>query len=137
MQQVEVHDHSALPDLFTGGLTFTLPGHIFVPGKCGEFWVDPELVLHEYYHVVDQWDTERMRLDGYLAEGARQGLGGRDPHGNNRFEDEAEFFAKTHEQSLKDCLGCTPLPPEPPIFPINPCPPGTGARTRGLGSACN
>jgi hypothetical protein len=89
-------------------------------------------VLHEYFHVIDQWDTGRMTLGGYLLEGAKQIPFGRDPHADNRFEQEANFFADTHEGSLEDCLGCAPLPPDPPVILPNPCPPGLSARTRGM-----
>jgi RHS repeat-associated protein len=133
VQQIKVHDNSSLPDLITKGATFTLPGKIFLPGTCGEFYGNPWLVLHEYYHVVDQWDTGRMSLGGYLAEGAGQWLEGRDPHGDNKYENEADFFADTHLNNLEDCIGCAAAPgPAPPPPPPSPCVPGLGSRTRGM-----
>lgn len=75
-----------------------------------------------------------MTLGGYLAEGAGQWLGGNDPHRDNRFENEADFFADTHRNNLKDCIGCAAAPgPTPPPAPPSPCLPGVGARTRGMG----
>jgi hypothetical protein len=120
VQQIKVVDRSAMPHMFTGSRTFTLPGTIVLPGSCTNFWRDPQLVLHEYYHVIDQWGTNRMTLGRYLLEGLRQEVGGGDGHKDNRFEKEADFFARTHRENLRDCLGCAPLPPEPepPFTPM-------------------
>lgn len=131
VQKITVHDNSALTAL-TGGMYFTMPGRIFLPGSCSDFYSSPRLVLHEYYHVVDQGDTKRMSLGKYLWEAGGNVARGRDPHRDNRFEEEANFFARTHEQNLEDCLGCAPLPPD-----FDPCPPGSGAMTRALGTTCN
>lgn len=92
------------------GATFTLPGKIFLPGTCADFYGNPWLVLHEYYYVVDQWHTGRMTLGGYLTEGAGQWLGGNDPHGDNRFENEADFFAAPTVTTSRTASAAQPPP---------------------------
>ncbi|HNQ75130.1 MAG TPA: RHS repeat-associated core domain-containing protein, partial [Pseudothauera hydrothermalis] len=65
-----------------------------------EFFADHGLVLHEYYHVLRQWNTGELTRRGYLAEVARTGSWA----DGNRFEDASNEFAKSHAQALKDCL---------------------------------
>lgn len=64
---------------------------IFINFPCEQFWNDPQLVLHEYYHVIQQWGRERMTIPGYLF----------------RFwikEREAREFAARHRHRLEQCL---------------------------------
>ncbi|WP_164978566.1 RHS repeat-associated core domain-containing protein [Pseudoxanthomonas composti] len=65
-----------------------------------EFFADHELVLHEYYHVLRQWNTGDLTRRGYLAEVSRSGSWA----DGNRFEDAANSFAKNQAQALQDCL---------------------------------
>ena len=47
-------------------------------------------MLHEYFHVLEQWERGRLTVAGYLAESLRRG------YRANRFEVEArEFTAAT------------------------------------------
>jgi len=68
-----------------------------------EFFADHSLVLHEYYHVLQQWNTGELSRGAYAAEFMRNGSGE-----GNRFEDPANEFAKSHAEALKKCLeeGC-------------------------------
>jgi hypothetical protein len=65
----------------------TGPSRIWLRGRAEDFFADPELVLHEYYHVIDQWDTRRLSILRYLREWLRVG------YWRNEFEVEARAFA--------------------------------------------
>jgi RHS repeat-associated protein len=71
---------------------------IHVP--CDDFLTDPETVLEEYYHVLEQWDTGRLSKLKYAIEWAKHG------YENNKYEIEAKAFAKQHVEELKKCLQC-------------------------------
>ena len=64
-----------------------------------EFFADHGLVLHEYYHVLRQWNTGDLSRRSYAAEFMRNGSAD-----GNRFEDAADSFAKSHAEALKECL---------------------------------
>ncbi|WP_337926444.1 RHS repeat-associated core domain-containing protein [Luteimonas saliphila] len=64
-----------------------------------EFFADHSLVLHEYYHVLRQWNTGELTRRAYAAEFMRNGSAD-----GNRFEDPANAFAKSHADALKECL---------------------------------
>ncbi|HIE1097609.1 MULTISPECIES: hypothetical protein [Stenotrophomonas] len=64
-----------------------------------EFFADRGLVLHEYYHVLRQWNTGQLSRGAYAAEFMRNGSAD-----GNRFEDAANAFSKSHAQALNDCL---------------------------------
>jgi len=59
---------------------------IYLRGTLGNFAENPELVLHEYFHVIDQWNTGRLTRRGYLWELLMRG------YAANRFEIEARAF---------------------------------------------
>lgn len=65
----------------------TRPNRILLVGSGTEFISDPELVLHEYFHVLRQWHTGQLTRWRYLVESARHG------YWNNHFEQEARAFA--------------------------------------------
>jgi hypothetical protein len=64
---------------------------------------DPEFLLHEYFHVVHQWNAGRMTRFGYLLESARRG------YWRNGFEREAREFAvrnlARYQRRLSDARG--------------------------------
>ena len=64
-----------------------------------EFFSNHSLVLHEYYHVLRQWNTGELSRSAYAAEFMRNGSAE-----GNRFEDAADAFAKSNTQALNDCL---------------------------------
>ncbi len=68
----------------------TRRGTIFLAGSLQRFAADPELVLHEYFHVLAQWNRGRMTALGYLVELMRHG------YFANRFEVEARAFTNRH-----------------------------------------
>ena len=49
---------------------------------------DGDLVLHEYFHVIRQWNAGALTIARYLAESLRRG------YRHNRFEVEARAFAR-------------------------------------------
>jgi hypothetical protein len=64
----------------------TRPNRILLAGSGAQFAADPELLLHEYFHVVRQWRTGYLTRWRYLAESAWRGYWG------NRYEREARAF---------------------------------------------
>ncbi|MBX3724385.1 MAG: RHS repeat-associated core domain-containing protein [Xanthomonadales bacterium] len=65
-----------------------------------EFFARPHLVLHEYYHVLAQWNTGEMTRRSYLAEVARSGSWAE----GNKYEDAADAFADSNFAAFQDCL---------------------------------
>jgi hypothetical protein len=65
----------------------TRPHRILLAIGGHEFIANPELLLHEYFHVLRQWGTGRLTRWRYLLESARSG------YWENRFEREAREFS--------------------------------------------
>lgn len=65
----------------------TGPSRIWLRGRAEDFFADPEFVLHEYCHVLHQWDTRRLSILRYLRESLRVG------YWRNAYEVEARAFA--------------------------------------------
>jgi hypothetical protein len=61
---------------------------IYLRGSLEEFFADPELMLHEYFHVLRQWNRGRMNLWDYLVEWWHRG------YWNNRYERQARRFVR-------------------------------------------
>jgi hypothetical protein len=55
-------------------------------------------MLHEYCHVLKQWEPRTLTVPRYLLESARRG------YWNNRFEIEARAFADAHRERLQGML---------------------------------
>ncbi len=68
----------------------TRPGVIYLAGSTKRFVRDPELVLHEYFHVLRQWDTGALTRWRYVRELVRRG------YRANRYEVEARAFTRRH-----------------------------------------
>jgi hypothetical protein len=68
-----------------------------VYGSCQAFVDDPETVLEEYYHVLEQWNKGRLsRLKyglAYLFHGY-----------NNKYEKEAKTWVQKNIESYMACL---------------------------------
>jgi hypothetical protein len=65
----------------------TGPSRIWLRGRAEDFFADPDLVLHECCHVINQWDTRRLSILRYLREWLRAG------YWRNAYEVEARAFA--------------------------------------------
>lgn len=98
VDHVRVIENSAYARLHLRARATTRRGLIFLRGPAADFWRDPELVLHEYFHVLRQWQPGRLTLWRYVLEWLRRG------YRNNRFEIEACDFAATHCRRLRRLL---------------------------------
>jgi hypothetical protein len=56
-------------------------------------------MMHEYWHVLKQWEPRTLTLCSYAAECLRRG------YWQNRFEVEARTFADLHAPQLRRLLG--------------------------------
>jgi hypothetical protein len=92
--EVRIVEHSFFNRLHGGPRAVTRRGRIYLRGSAAEFFADPELVLHEYFHVLGQWATGRMTLTRYLLAWLKAG------YWNNPFEIEARRFASRHKRRL-------------------------------------
>jgi hypothetical protein len=84
---VQVHDRVWWLKPLPWIRAITGPGRIWLRGRADDFFADPELVLHEYCHVLQQWAPGRLSVLSYLGESLRHG------YWHNRFEVEARAFA--------------------------------------------
>jgi hypothetical protein len=98
VEHVRVIEHSFYARLHFGARATTRRGRILLRGSAQEFWQDPELVLHEYFHVIRQWQPRRLTIWKYLKESARRG------YWHNCYEIEARAFAALHQQALGERL---------------------------------
>jgi hypothetical protein len=98
VEHVRVIEHSFYARLHFGARATTRRGRILLRGSAREFWQDPELVLHEYFHVIRQWQPRRLTIWKYLKESARRG------YWHNCYEIEARAFAALHQQALGERL---------------------------------
>jgi hypothetical protein len=64
----------------------TRRNRILLRGTTADFFADPELLLHEYFHVLRQWNRGRLSIAAYLAEWARRG------YWRNRYEHQARRY---------------------------------------------
>jgi Domain of unknown function (DUF4157) len=99
---VKVIEHSWLVRLHGRAVATTRPQRIYLRGSAAEFFANPWLVLHEYCHVIHQWQRGRLTVARYLIECLRHG------YWNNRFEVEAREFADLHVASLRARLAAAP-----------------------------
>jgi len=66
---------------------------------CSRFFGDHLLVLEEYWHVIQQWNTGDLTAAGYLAankHGYRQ----------NPWEVQAQNFAINNLETFRKCIAC-------------------------------
>jgi hypothetical protein len=80
---------------------------IYLRGTLDEFLADPELMLHEYFHVLRQWNRGRMNLRGYLVECWRRG------YWENRYERQARRFVRMRVAAFRRALVGSAPGPEP------------------------
>lgn len=92
VEDVRVVEHSWYALLHIGMTATTRRRRIYLRGSARRFYEDPELVLHEYFHVLRQWEIRALTGVGYLVESLRRG------YRQNRFEVEARAFASANVQ---------------------------------------
>lgn len=93
-----VLEHSLFARLHAGARATTRRRCIFLRGSAREFFVDPLLMLHEYCHVVLQWECGALTVRRYLRECLRRG------YWNNRYEVQAREFAQRHLTQFRALL---------------------------------
>nr|WP_254898897.1 RHS repeat-associated core domain-containing protein [Stenotrophomonas sp. NA06056] len=64
-----------------------------------EFFEDQKLVLHEYYHVIRQWNAGALSRRAYVAEFMRNGSAQ-----GNKFEGAATAFAGANVSAFNKCI---------------------------------
>lgn len=89
-QDVRVIEHSWFARAHFGAVATTRRRRIYLRGSAADFVADLPLVLHEYCHVVHQWETGRLTTVGYVLESIRRG------YCRNRFEVEARSCARAN-----------------------------------------
>ena len=98
VDHVRVVEHSLYARLHFGARATTRRNRILLRDSAAAFWRDPDLVLHEYFHVLRQWQTRRLTVWRYLVESLRRG------YWLNRFEIEAREFAAAQTARLQQLL---------------------------------
>lgn len=98
VDHVRVIENSLYARMHFGARATTRRGRILLRGSAKDFWNDPELILHEYFHVLRQWQTRRLTIWRYLKESARKG------YWHNCYEIEARVFAAAHWHALNSRL---------------------------------
>jgi hypothetical protein len=106
IRHVKVIEHSWFARLH-GACATTRMHRIYLRGSAPEFFGNPWLMLHEYCHVLRQWQTGSLTVSRYVLELLRRG------YWNNRFEIEAREFADQLAPQLHRLLAAA-LPPPPP-----------------------
>jgi hypothetical protein len=89
VDDIEVVEDSWYARMHPGARATTRRNRILLRGSVREFVADPELMLHEYYHVMRQWNRGRLTLWRYVVEWLRRG------YLENRYERHARRFAAT------------------------------------------
>ncbi|HLB85728.1 MAG TPA: DUF4157 domain-containing protein [Steroidobacteraceae bacterium] len=98
VDDVEVVENSWYARLHRGARATTRRNRILLPGPASEFFDDPALVLHEYFHVLRQWNRGRLSVARYLAEWVRHG------YWSNRYERQARRFVALRLPALRKHL---------------------------------
>lgn len=88
-----------------GAFATTRARRIYLAGSAADFFGNPWLMLHEYCHVLRQWQTGSLTVPRYLLECLRRG------YWNNRFEVEARAFADLHAPAFHSLLAEQRLAP--------------------------
>jgi len=99
---VKVIEHSWFARLHGRAVATTRSRRIYLRGTAEEFFGNPWLMLHEYCHVLRQWQTGSLTVPRYLIECLRRG------YWNNRFEVEARQFADQRAAQLHALLAAAP-----------------------------
>lgn len=89
---VQVIEHSWFARAHVRAIATTRRRRIYLRGAAGPFFANPEFVLHEYFHVLAQWEPRQLSVWKYLLELFRRG------YWDNRFEIEAREFAEDHRR---------------------------------------
>jgi hypothetical protein len=105
VDRVRVIEHSVIARVHSCDYATTRRRRIYLRGSAADFYRNPVLMLHEYCHVLKQWEPRKLTRWRYLLESLRRG------YWNNRFEIEARAFAEAHRGRLQALLSA-PRPPD-------------------------
>jgi hypothetical protein len=94
IEQVRVIEYSLFARLHACNHATTRRRRIYLLGSATDFFQNPWLMLHEYYHVLKQWETGALTVPRYLLESVLRG------YWRNRFEVEARGFADVNRNRL-------------------------------------
>jgi hypothetical protein len=95
---VIVIERSRYAKLHRGMSATTRPNRILLAMSGAEFVASPELLLHEYYHVLCQWQPGYLTRWRYAVECMRCG------YWQNKYEIEARKFAAGAVEVYRDTL---------------------------------
>jgi len=99
VDDVEIVERSWYARLHFGARATTRRNRILLRGTAAEFFADPELMLHEYFHVLRQWNRGRLSIAAYLAEWLRRG------YWQSRYEHQARRFVALRLPALLEQTG--------------------------------
>jgi len=95
VSHVRIIEYSLYARLHVRAIATTRRRRIYLRGSAEAFFDDPWLMLHEYCHVLKQWEPGDLTLVRYCLECLRNG------YWNNRFEVAARAFADLHVHALR------------------------------------
>lgn len=95
VSHVRIIEHSLYARLHVSAIVTTRRRRIYLRGSAEDFFDDPWLMLHEYCHVLKQWEPGELTLVRYCLECLRNG------YWNNRFEVAARAFADQRVHALR------------------------------------
>ena len=98
VDDVVLREHSWFARLHGHATATTRRNTIFLRGSVDEFFANPELMLHEYFHVLRQWNRGRMNVLDYLLECYRRG------YWQNRYERQARRFVTLRLAAFRDAM---------------------------------
>ena len=98
VDDVDIVEHSWYARMHGGARATTRRNRILLRGSADDFFTDPELVLHEYFHVLRQWNRGRLSRGAYVAELLRHG------YWQNRYERQARRFVRLRLGAFRTLL---------------------------------
>jgi Domain of unknown function (DUF4157) len=98
VEGVRIRPQSFYARLHFGASATTRRNRILLRGPLEVFLLNPDLMLHEYFHVLRQWAPRRLSIWAYLIESLRRG------YWDNVFEVEARAFVAEHLPRFKALL---------------------------------
>jgi Domain of unknown function (DUF4157) len=101
VDDVVLREHSWFAKLHGHATATTRRNTIYLRGSVDAFFASPELMLHEYFHVLRQWNSGRMNVVDYVLEWYRRG------YWQNRYERQARRFVTLRRAALRDALART------------------------------
>ena len=98
VEHVEVVERSLFARLHGQAIATTRRRRIYLRGSAEDFFTDPALMIHEYCHVLNQWEPGILTTGRYILEWLQRG------YWNNRFEVEARKFTADNLSRFRTLL---------------------------------